>query len=382
MRYRSIDTLQKALGVGAFSYAKDPKKAAGRALGTFVELISFYLLKSWGLDIFVAIERGLPEFGNPGVTHNVEFTLHRAESAGTVHLDKKAVPYTARKIIGQLYPDGVPDEIRITGQKLISADGMLKNACTVAEIDNAFINAYLLDKGKEDEETATVTILLRRFPHHPCAMFECKRVGVEDGQKKGPQTIEKAKQGAYVARTVSSVQRFRLKDGTIAGIVEKNDGTFLIEDYYSLLDCMISGKEPNLIRDFILTIGIVSNHGNWFTSNNKNKELEVLAQSYDWLLFLTDEGLACFIEEVLFASENTLPYTRRAFFESYSREKKENRLTKSKLDVLADTELSLYFKQNTKKIAGWFNLISPTEGSLAKLRRKLFDLIHLTEPKS
>lgn len=34
---------------------------------------------------------------------------------------------------------------------------------------------------------------------------------------------------------------------------------------------------------FILTIGVVSNHGNWFTADDLNKELLVLKQSYDWL---------------------------------------------------------------------------------------------------
>ena len=64
-RYKSIDALQRELANGAFAYAADPKKAAGRALGTFVELITFYLLKSWGLEQYLAIERGLPEFANP-----------------------------------------------------------------------------------------------------------------------------------------------------------------------------------------------------------------------------------------------------------------------------------------------------------------------------
>jgi hypothetical protein len=38
----------------------------------------------------------------------------------------------------------------------------------------------------------------------PYAMIECKRVGIEEGTTKGPQTIEKAKQGAYVAGTAFS----------------------------------------------------------------------------------------------------------------------------------------------------------------------------------
>ena len=32
-------------------------------------------------------------------------------------------------------------------------------------------------------------------------MFECKRVGVEEGMTKGPANNRKTKQGAYVARS-------------------------------------------------------------------------------------------------------------------------------------------------------------------------------------
>lgn len=46
-------------------------------------------------------------------------------------------------------------------------------------------------------------------------MFECKRVGVEEGMKKGPQTIEKAKQGAYVALKSASLQKVRDKNGEV-----------------------------------------------------------------------------------------------------------------------------------------------------------------------
>jgi hypothetical protein len=54
-----------------FHYAKDSKKAAGRALGTLVEIITFYALKSWWLERNVAIEKPLPEFANDDIMHNV-----------------------------------------------------------------------------------------------------------------------------------------------------------------------------------------------------------------------------------------------------------------------------------------------------------------------
>jgi len=36
MSYKSIDTLQNILGEKVFAHTKDSKKAAGRALGTFI----------------------------------------------------------------------------------------------------------------------------------------------------------------------------------------------------------------------------------------------------------------------------------------------------------------------------------------------------------
>src|SRR5712692_4207260 len=76
MAYESVDQLQKVLVEKVFHYAKDSKKAAGRALGTLVEIITFYMLKSWGFEHSMGIERALAEYGNPDITHNVEYSLH------------------------------------------------------------------------------------------------------------------------------------------------------------------------------------------------------------------------------------------------------------------------------------------------------------------
>ena len=374
-RYRSIDTLQKALGEGVFSYAKDRKKAAGRALGTFVETIAFYLLKSWGFERSVAIERGIPEYENLTISHNVEFSLHRSRSLGRLVFNEGEFPLSASKICKvmgcRLLPCG--DSLRKTGQRLLSADGILKNACTIAELDGAFLNAY------RARIRSKMEVDVRFFPEQAVAMFECKRVGVEEGQKKGPQTIEKAKQGAYVARTVSSLQRFRSQDGSLRGIAERNDGSLVCDDYYTLLDRVVNGLEPDIAKRFMLTVGIVSNHGNWFTSENRNKELEVLAQSYDWLLFLTDDGLAQFIEDVVFSGDRRLSHAAKAFHDSYGSDAKggkpKNRFTKSSIDESADVELTAYFNRNAKRIASWFNLITPERSSLASLREQLGKLV-------
>lgn len=76
MSCKSVDQLQKTLTDSVFGYAQDSKKAAGRALGTIVEIITFYLLESWGLSSAISIETRVPEFGRLEVTHNVEYSLH------------------------------------------------------------------------------------------------------------------------------------------------------------------------------------------------------------------------------------------------------------------------------------------------------------------
>ncbi|MEI2690851.1 MAG: hypothetical protein V9H69_14525 [Anaerolineae bacterium] len=131
--------------------------------------------------------------------------------------------------------------------------------------------------------------------------------------RKGPQTIEKAKQGAYVARAVSSLQKVRLRNGTFQGVMERPDGTFCTGVYDALLRQAIDDMPAVDLAGFMLTVGVVSNHGNWFTSDNHNKELRVLAQSYDWLLFLTDAGLSQFIDRLLLNPRPELAPARDAF---------------------------------------------------------------------
>ena len=65
------------------------------------------------------------------------------------------------------------------------------------------------------------------------------------------------------------------------------------------------------------TLGVGSNRGNWFTAEDHNKELRVLAQSYDWLPFLSDKGLAEFINELLLHPTPLLKPAKDAFLASY-----------------------------------------------------------------
>ena len=363
MAYQSIDELQTLLSQEVFGDRQDSKKAAGRALGTFIETIVFYLLRQWGENDSLAIERPLAEYGREEITHNVEFTLHPIRQITRSFWLPKESPMTPRKLAGNLH---LPDSFVFTGNKVIDK-GIIQNACVVAMDDNAMalvapdkfghvnttLHAYVLDK-------------------HAYAMIECKRVGKE-GDAKGPQTIEKAKQGAYVAKTTSSLQKVRNDQGRLEGVYYVN-GEAHVGPYDPLLNEIIFGNDPQQLRDFTLSIGVVSNHGNWFTEGNQNKEMKVLAQSYDWLLFLTDEGLAQFITDLLRSPKITYKPVRDAFIASYPPSggtKITNSFTKKRMEQAAHIALDAYFSSNIRNIEGWFNVISPHGGTLQDLKNIL-----------
>lgn len=360
--YKSIDTLQKALSQDVFSYTNDAKKAAGRSLGTIVEIITFYLLREWGLADSVSIERGLPEYGNRLITHNVEFTLHPILDNESV---KVSLPATVSKILNIINSNWAENLNRKTNA-LLDSKNIMRNSCLLGENKNKLIIANL---ERIEGEEAFVNISVQ----HPnaYAMFECKRVGVEEGSKKGPQTIEKAKQGAYVAQMTSSLQKVRDDKGNRCGLLYHN-GKPIVKPYDDFIEEIINGEE--LLKDFILSVGVVSNHGNWFTSKNQNKELKVLAESYDWLLFLTDEGFATFITDLLLHPAPEYQAARDAFKRSYKEGKKTNVFTKTKIDYDAHVALCRYFSNNIENIKSWFNVITPEGRSINDLEDSLYKL--------
>ena len=363
MSYKSIDQIQNLLSETIFSHTESPKKAAGRALGTFIEIIGFYPIKTWGHEYSVAIERPLPEYANPEIMHNVEFTFHRNKFIGKIEAPKRDSSISSTQIFNNA---NLPDNFQKTktSRNLINNE-LIKNACTFAFSDSSFCNAYFSPDKRN--------ILLYELFNTPYAMFECKRVGIEKGMGKGPQTIEKAKQGSYVARTVSSIQRIRFRDGRIGGAIERNGKFEFYDDYCALIEKAVFEHDAELLSNLILTVGIVSNHGNWFTSDNHNKEMKVLAQSYDWLLFLTDTGLSSFVHDIL-EKRGAFSAVKMAFENSYEKGKKINRFTKTNMDYESDIALTEYFVANVKKIESWFNVITPRNKSISELRGMLTEL--------
>jgi hypothetical protein len=367
MSYPSVDALQKTLSEQVFSYTADAKKASGRALGTLVEIISFYTMRGWGFRDSIAIERPLPEYGNPDITHNVEFSLHPVRSLSKHTVDVPKLPLSSSKIRKAVLHDGRQAVDGDKSSQLVSSDLVLRNSCLISE-DEYGLHVVNLDT-YDGRSTAELShSILHPYPY---AIFECKRVGVEEGQKKGPQTIEKAKQGAYVARTASSLQKVRLKDGTMGGLIHASDGTLICKEYEELIKDIINSTDKSLLQNFVMTVGVVSNHGNWFTAENQNKELKVLAQSYDWLLFLTDAGLASFINEFLLSPTPELLPAREAFLASYTGNSGKNRFTKTRMDLKADEVLVRFFAENADRIEGWFNIITPRGQTLHGLREEL-----------
>ena len=379
MAYESVDKLQTVLAEEVFNHTKDPKKSSGRALGTLVEIITYYLLKTWGLNNQISIERGLAEYGNPEITHHVEYSLHPIVRSFSVTVDKSEKSITSHIILKALTASGFD----LTGferkNNQLLSNNILRNACTIATSDNSFLLCSIKsDLGEKLE------LYIYEQNKKPYAMFECKRVGVEEGMTKGPQTIEKAKQGAYVARTASSLQKIRSESVEMQGIIYKSDGSYIIKPYVNLMEEVIFSSDKELLRKFILTIGIVSNHGNWikrnangdlnFSEENFQKELMVLAQSYDWLLFLTDQGLSDFIDKLLLHPIPELQFLRDTFLSSYTEGKKKNQFTKVQMNIEADRILLKYFGDNLAKVESWFNVLSPRKKNLTILKDELEEL--------
>lgn len=368
MSFESIDALQRTLADTVFHYAADRKKAAGRALGTLVEIVTYYTLRAWGLSNHIVIERRVPEFANADILHNVEFSLHHVKTTRKVEFKPLSLPITAAKLRRRLeFLAGTETK----SSQVLTSNFLKRNAAILVERESGPVVANI---SALDDSRCTLQVC--ELSTDPFAIFECKRVGVEEGMKKGPQTIEKAKQGAYVARSVSALQKVRLRNGQFHGLIERSDGTFREGPYLELLrDIIHAPITTGLPLGFILTVGVVSNHGNWFTSNDHNKELKVLAQSYDWLLFLTDRGLAKFIDNLLLNPTPPMRAASEAFLASYSGKRGINRFTKVKIDVGADEALQHYFSANREEVESWYNVISPGTGDLRDLRSDLGKLV-------
>lgn len=100
----------------------------------------------------------------------------------------------------------------------------------------------------------------------------------------------------------------------------------------------------------------------------------VLAQSYDWLLFLTDQGLSDFIDKLLLKPTPEFQFLRDTFLSSYTEGKKKNQFTKVQMNIEADRILLKYFSDNIETVEKWFKVVSPSRKTLTILRAELEEL--------
>lgn len=352
--------MQARLARDVFAHTKSPRKAAGRALGTLVEVMTYYLLRSWGLGDSIAIETSLQEYGNPEISHNVEYALHGVEKKYRISVPELPAreAITASTIKKRMLSLHGIDTGDARANALLSG-GVLRNSCLLNREGGARWVANYDRKGR-------VSVSLQR--PEPYAIFECKRVGLDARHGKGPQAIEKAKQGSYVARTASCLQRVQDVHGNDMGVIYDANNEYTVGPYDELFHDIIH-SEREIPPAFVMTVGVVSNHGNWFAADGQNKEMKILAQSYDWLLFLSDHGLADFVNSVVLSDE--YPLVKTAFLESYAEEKRHNQFTKVRMNLEVHRALASYFVSNRRRIEKQFTVITPRGRTPGDLRRQI-----------
>ena len=185
MNAGDIEGVQTRLADDVFDHTDSPRKAAGRALGTLVEVITYYLLRSWGLEESISIETPLQEYGNSEITHNVEYTLHGVEERYHINMHNmtRSEAITAHAIKKSMLHSHDVDIGEVRSRSLLTR-GILRNSCLLNKEQNARWIANYDREGK-----VTVSLQHRK----PYAVFECKRVGLDAQHGKGPQAIEKSK---------------------------------------------------------------------------------------------------------------------------------------------------------------------------------------------
>ena len=159
MVYASVDKLQNMLAAEVFGYAKDTKKASGRALGTLVEIVTFYTLCAWELRNHVAIERPVPEFAHSDITHNVEFSLHPIVGSRTVTLAPLQLPLTSKKLLLASGPSSVAGDFHVRNETLIATNRVLRNAAIIGERRGGFLAANLAEMSKSGCTVALTDLL-------------------------------------------------------------------------------------------------------------------------------------------------------------------------------------------------------------------------------
>ncbi len=127
-------------------------------------------MRAWELRDHIVIERSVPEYANPQVVHNVEFSLHPIRHSHHLSVSTERLPVTPAKIAREL--PQLPDGARKTHQ-LLSTEGVQRNACVIGEGAAGPIVTHVDDLGEISCDLTVCELFAEPF-----AIFECKRVGV------------------------------------------------------------------------------------------------------------------------------------------------------------------------------------------------------------
>ena len=109
-------------------------------------------------------------------------------SEQTIQIPNDSSSITATRILKFLENSFDLTSYKKTSNNLLSKDGILRNACTIASNEDSNLIASIISKTHEE-----IIISVVEQSNNPFAIFECKRVGVEEGTKKGPQTDRESK---------------------------------------------------------------------------------------------------------------------------------------------------------------------------------------------
>lgn len=373
---RSIDEIQKKLQKDIFKDRVDAKKAAGRALGTIQEIIVWFLLEVHGLGIRTLLEYQLPEYANADILHNVEFSIHPLRSIdslsliGTKNMSIK-LPSEIIKRHSKQKKNLVPSVTVLERHRQFGNEVRVINPCFVKNLvdwnyDEVYLGRY---KNKDEGELVTIS-------KTPIAFVESKRVGLEEGTTTGPQTIEKAKQASYIALRTSKLQKI-FHAGEILGVMVLSDGTKIVDNYEKLWSDLIKKGDINALRGVVRSIILLSDSINWYVKGVEKKDLHVIKQSYDWTIWMEDEGLISFVENFLL----TDGVIRDVFYKNYVERKKGGTFfTKNRMDNEAYSVLFSFFQKNHEKIEKtWLKVLAPKDKTFDDMVKELLMVLSIHE---
>ena len=89
------------------------------------------------------------------------------------------------------------------------------------------------------------------------------------------------------------------------------------------------------------------------------------------MVFLTDQGLAEFVDGLLVKPTARREPVRVSFLASYTGDRGVNQFTKVQMNREADAVLQGYFREKAARILRWFSVIAPRGRGIACLRDEL-----------